>query len=435
MNRQRFQVFTGVTAKFLALWLAVSLASAAHAQLVVEIKGVGGQQIPIAIANFAGEPTPPQDVPQIIRDDLVRSGRFKSIDPGLAAISDSDTVDTSSWKSKGADAVVVGSIRRGPTGQLTVRFVLYDAVRNQNLSGIEITVPSPNLTRKAAHRIADYVYEKLTGDKGIFSTQIAYVSKSGSSYLLAVADADGQNQIGLVRSPQPLISPVWSPDGTKIAFVSFLNRKPEIYVINVASHAIVPVSNFKGSNSAPAWSPDGGSLAVVLTRDGNSQVYLMGADGSHPTRVTRSSGIDTEPFFSPDGQSLYFTSDRSGGPQIFRMPVGGGEASRVTFNGDYNTSPRISPDGKSMAYVSRRGGKFQIYLLDLASGQDLPLTDTSADESPSFAPNSKMLIYATVVGRGILGMVSADASVHERINEQSGDVREPSWVHFRNSPS
>jgi TolB protein len=429
---QPLKLFTPLTAaRFLAALAAVTLVSTAQAQLTVEVRGVGSKQIPIAIANFAGEPTPPQDIPQIVRDDLVRSGQFKAVDAGVAPIGDSDPVDANAWKSRGADAVVVGSVRRGPTGQLTVRFVLYDTARNQNLSGIEITVPSPSLTRKAAHRIADYVYEKLTGDKGIFSTQIAYVSHSAGSYLLAVADADGQNQNGLVRSPQPLISPVWSPDGTKIAFVSFLNRKPEIYVINVLTHAIVPVSNFKGSNSAPAWSPDGQSLAVVLTRDGNSQIYLMGADGSHPTRLTRSNGIDTEPFFSPDGQSIYFTSDRNGGPQIFRMPVGGGEAARVTFNGDYNTSPRISPDGKSLAYVSRRGGKFQIYLLDLASGQELPLTDTSADESPSFAPNSKMLIYATVVGRGILGMVSADASVHERISsEQAGDVREPSWGPF-----
>ncbi len=417
-------------ARWVAALAALAITGAAQAQLTVEVRGVGSKQIPIAIANFAGEATPPQDIPQIVRDDLARSGQFKTVDPGVAPIADSDPVDANAWKARGADAVVVGSVRRGPTGQLTVRFVLYDTARNQNLSGIEITVPSPNLTRKAAHRIADYVYEKLTGDKGIFSTQIAYVAHSGGSYLLAIADADGQNQIGLVRSPQPIISPAWSPDGTKIAFVSFLNRKPEIYVITVSSHAIVPVSNFKGSNSAPAWSPDGGSLAVVLTRDGNSQVYVMGADGSHPTRVTHSSGIDTEPFFSPDGQSIYFTSDRSGGPQIFRMPAGGGEATRVTFNGDYNTSPRVSPDGKSLAYVGRRGGKFQIFLLDLASGQELPLTDTSADESPSFAPNSKMLIYATVVGRGILGMVSADASVHERINEQAGDVREPSWGPF-----
>jgi TolB protein len=250
-------------------------------------------------------------------------------------------------------------------------------------------------------------------------------------YELQIADSDGFNPQNALVSREPIISPAWSPDGSKLAYVSFEQRKPVVYVHTVATGQRITVANFKGSNSAPAWSPDGRMLAVTLTRDGNSQIYLVNADGSNVRRFTRSSGIDTEAEFSSDGQ-VYFTSDRGGGPQVYRMPVGGGDAQRVTFKGDYNISPRPSPDGKSLAYVSRRGGRFQIYTLDLASGQELLLTDTAKDESPSYAPNGKMILYATEIGgRGVLAMVSSDGRVKQRITTaQGGDVREPTWGPF-----
>lgn len=413
--------------------LTLSLSGLAFGQLRIDVSGVGNNQIPIAIANFAGEATPPQDLPQIVRDDLNRSGLFRTVDAGIAPVAESDPIDANAWKARGANAVVAGSARRGPNGQLVVRFMLYDAARNQSLGGREFVIASPNLLRLTAHKIADYVYEQLTGQKGVFSTHIAYVTRtSQTSYSLNIADADGQNVATALRSDQPIISPTWSPDGTKLAYVGFRLKKPVVYVQGIMTGTIVPVSNFLGSNSAPAWSPDGRTLAVVLSRDGNSQIYMINSDGSGaPRRFSHSSGIDTEPFFTPDGQSIYFTSDRGGGAQIYRMPIGGGEATRVTFKGDYNISPRISPDGKSMAFISRRGGKFQLYIMDLASGQELLLTDTSEDESPSFAPNGQMLLYATKIGRGVLAEVSADGSVHERLsNEQAGDVREPAWGPF-----
>lgn len=403
-----------------------------QAQLRIQIEGVGATQIPIAVANFAGDDTSSQEIPQIVRDDLTNSGAFRVVDAGAAGLSETSSVDLPGWKSRGADALVAGSVARSADGRYTVRFKLYDSVKQTDLGGLELTAPSNNM-RLSAHRISDYVYEKLTGVKGVFSTRIAYViRKSQQRYELQVADADGYNFQTALASREPIISPSWSPDGTRLAYVSFELKKPVIYVHTIATGQRQPVSNFKGSNSAPAWSPDSRTLAVVLSKDGNSQIYGMSADGSGLHRLSQSSGIDTEPVFSPDGQSIYFTSDRGGGPQIYKMGASGGDATRVTFKGEYNISPRISPDGKTLGYISRRGGKFQVYILDLASAQELLLSDTVKDESPSFAPNGKLILYATDVGgRGVLAVVSTDGSVKERVTlQESGDVREPSWGPF-----
>ena len=408
--------------------LFIAATGLASAQLNFEISGPGANQIPIATANFVVSGSPNQDLAQIIRDDLNRSGLFKNVDPGSQPLGDTAPVNYGEWKQRGADAVVTGSVARLADGRIDLRFKLYDTARQQDLGGLALTAAQANL-RLSAHRAADFIYEKLTGDKGVFATRIAYVLKQGANrYELQVADSDGFNPQNALVSREPIISPAWSPDGTRLAYVSFEQRKPVIYVHSVASGQRVPVANFKGSNSAPSWSRDGRQLAVTLTRDGNSQIYLINADGSNARRLTQSSGIDTEGAFSADGQTVFFTSDRGGGPQIYRMPVGGGDAQRVTFKGDYNISPRVSPDGRTLAFISRRGGRFQLYTLDLSSGQEASLTDSSKDESPSFAPNNKLILYATDVGgRGALAMVSSDGRVKQRITTQGGDVREPTW--------
>ncbi|MGO4808023.1 Tol-Pal system beta propeller repeat protein TolB [Cupriavidus sp. 2MCAB6] len=416
-------------------WLAVALAlsaGSAQAQLNVEITGVGASQFPIATANFQGEAQAPQNVTAIIRGDLQRSGRFRNIDPAGATVAESANADLGNWKSRGADAFVAGSVTPTGNGQYDVRFRLYDTVKGQSLGGLAFTV-GPNQLRVAGHKIADYIYEKLLGERGVFATRLSYVSRVGGRFQLLISDSDGQNSQVALTSNEPIISPSWSPDGSKVAYVSFEAKKPVVYVHDLASGRRTLVSNQKGNNSAPSWSPDGHHLAVALSRDGNTQIYQVNADGSGLKRLTRSSAIDTEPQYAPDGRGIYFTSDRGGAPQIYRMPAGGeegGAAQRVTFKGSYNVSPRISPDGKQLAYITRSGG-FKLQLMDLGNGDVTSLTDTANDEAPSFAANGKYILYATRVGgRSVLAAVSTDGRTRQVLSLQSGEVREPSWGPF-----
>lgn len=409
--------------------ISLMLATLAHAQLRVEIAGVGANQIPIAIAGFADEATAPQQVTAIIKADLARSGLFRIIDTGNV-MSETSQVNYGEWKSQGADALVVGSVHRLADGRFDVRYRLLDTLKSSNLSGFG-QIAGPDRLRVAAHKIADDIYEKLIGVRGAFATRIAYITKTGNEYRLEVADSDGESTQVALRSNEPIISPTWSPDGTKVAYVSFENRKPVVYVQDLTNRQRTVVANHRGSNSAPSWSPDGSRLAVALSRNGYTQIYVVNADGTGLRQLTNTTGIETEPQFAPDGQHIYFTSDRSGGPQIYRMNVNGGETQRVTFSGSYNISPRIAPDGKTLAFISRREGRFQLFAMDLASGQELRLSDTAKDESPSFSPNGKYIMYATESGRrGTLAVVSVDGRVKHRLTTQAGDIREPTWGPF-----
>jgi len=414
----------------LALGLLVH--AQAQAQLRVEVTGVGSNQLPIAVPKFQVEGGQvPQEVDEIIRADLVRSGVFKLVDTGNTPIPESARVDLPDWKNKGADAVVVGSVTRLADGRFDVRFRLYDAVKQQQIDGLSY-VSSVAELRLNSHRIADRIYEKLTGVRGVFATRIAYVVQlSKTSFELQVADADGANPQTALRSREPIMSPSWAPDGVRLAYVSFETAKPVVYIHTLTTGERRPIANFRGSNSAPAWSPDGKLMAVALTRDGPTSIYLMNSDGGAAKRITNSGSIDTEPYFAADGKSIYFTSDRGGGPQIYRMDLAGGNVQRVTFTGDYNVTPRLSPDGRTLVYVSRRNNKFQVQSLDLGSGQEVALTDTTLDESPSFAPIGRLLLYATEVnGRGVLASASTDARVRTRLTGPTGDVREPTWGPF-----
>ena len=403
----------------------------ARAQFRVEVAGVGMTQVPIAVAAFRGDDAAPQKIGAIVLADLERSGQFRSIDTAGAALDEIARPDLGAWRQKTADALLVGSTTRLVDGNYDVRCRLWDVARGQDLGGQKYVVGAADL-RQVAHRIADFIYEKITGDKGAFSTRIAYVTKAGQRYSLWVADADGENAQSALNSPEPIISPAWSPNGAQLAYVSFESRKPVIYAHDVATGRRRLLANFRGSNSAPAWSPDGRTLAVTLSRDGGSQLYTMDANGGEPKRISQSVSIDTEPAYAPDGRSLYFVSDRGGSPQIYRMPPGGGNADRVTFNGTYNISPSLSPDGRWLAYISRIGGAFKLHVMDLASGTANAITDTTADESPSFSPNSRLLIYATQVqGREALMTSTLDGRIKARLAGQSGDIREPDWAPFQ----
>lgn len=416
--------------KRIIAWLVLAVSSAGSwAQFRVEISGIGLAQIPVAFAPFKGEESAPQKVAAIVQADLERSGQVRAVDAGGNRMDETSRPEFSVWRQKAADALLVGSVSRLADGRYDVRMRLWDTVKGQDYGAQSYAVPAADL-RLVAHRISDFVYEKLTGDKGVFSTRIAYVTKAGSSYNLWVADADGENAQSALNSPEPIISPAWSPGGAQLAYVSFESRKPTIYVHDVASGKRRLVANFKGSNSAPAWSPDGRTLAVTLSRDGGSQLYLLDAQtaGSEPRRIAQSSAIDTEPVFTADGRSIYFVSDRGGSPQIYRVATSGGNPERVTFSGSYNISPALSPDGRWLAYISRISGAFKLHVMELSSGTVTPITDTSADESPSFSPNSRIIIYATQQqGKEALMTTTLDGKIKARLAGQNGDIREPDW--------
>lgn len=409
--------------------VSLALPPAALAALTIEIIGTGANQFPVAVVPFRAEDGLAQKITPVVAADLARSGLFRMIDAGgiNPVPHEPEQVNHGQWRARGAEAVVIGSVSPLPDGRYDVRFRLMDAVKQTQLAGYVYFARNDNL-RLVAHKIADLIYEKLTGEAGVFATRITYVVKRGSRYELQVADADGYNAQTVLASNEPIISPAWSPEGTRLAYVSFEQKKPVVYVQSLTTGSRQAVANFWGSNSAPAWSPDGRRLAVTLTKDGGSQLYLINTDGSGVERLTHSSAIDTESNFSPDGRYLIFTSDRGGSPQIYRVPVTGGQPERLTFEGSYNVSPRHSPDGKSFTFIQRNGTRFNVAVQDFATRQVQVLTDGGIDESPSFAPNGKLILYATEVsGRGILSAVSSDGRVKQRLTADAGDVREPAW--------
>ena len=417
---------------FLTSALLLSLSFTAKAELTIEIVGGAANQIPIAVLPFDTNPASASDkssISNVINADLKRSGLFRTLETrGVAnqphQVSEIKYAD---WASLQAQALTIGTVEPLPNNRLKVTFRLLDVLKQTQLLGMEFSI-SASQQRMTAHKIADMIYEKLTGEKGVFTTRITYVNKENGRYSLEVADADGFNPQTVVSSKESLISPSWSPDGTRMAYVSFEKKKPVIYVQNLVSGQRYVLANYKGNNSAPSWSPDGTKLAIVLTYSANSQVYVINADGTGLKRLTNTTGIDTEPEWSPDGAFIYFTSNRGGGPQIYRIPSSGGEAKRITFDGGYNVSPHISPDGKLLTYIKQDASGFRVAIQDIETGQVQIRSETTQDESPSFAPNGRMILYATNVGgKGSLAAVSTDGRVKQRLTDNGGDIREPSW--------
>jgi len=400
----------------------------AHAELSIEITGAGEHQTPVSLVRFAGDPLLAQSMLEVISNDLSRTGLFKLIDPVGKQPHKVSEVRAAEWP--GVETLLLGTIQEVDGDKLAVRFSLFDVVRNAELTAQVVTAKRAHV-RTIAHRIADLVYERMTGSPGVFSTRIVYVNRDQDNYRLVLSDSDGYGEQSLLTSKEPIMSPTWSPDGRQIAYVSFERQRAMVYVQALDSAQRRLIADFPGSNSAPVWSPDGKQLALVLTRDGSSNLYLMGSRGQGLRRLTQGYAIDTEPVFAADGQSLLFTSDRGGSPQIYRLSLADESVQRLTFETGSAFSPRVSPDGKGFVFSLYKEGVFYIAVQDFETGQAQILTTGGWEKKPSFAPNGKMILFATeVLGRGILATVSSDGRVKQKMVAQRGDIREPMWGPF-----
>jgi len=415
--------------------------SAMSEALRIEItQGVSSAQ-PIVIVPFSSVQVVgglPVDIAQVVSDDLARSGRFKPL-PRMDMLnkpSSADQVNFRNWQSLGQDNLVIGSVTPSANGMLTVQFQLFDVYKGEQLTGFSIPANRSGL-RGVAHRISDLIYEKLTGQKGAFSTRMAYVTSmpginGKQEYKIQVADADGYGTKTIVTSSEPLMSPAWSPRGDKISYVSYEGRRSSIYTQTLRTGQREKLRSFKGINGAPSWSPDGSQLALTLSKDGSADIYIYNVITRSFRRLTRSYAIDTEPDWSPDGRQIIFTSDRGGKPQIYQISANGGQAGRVTFEGSYNARASYSPDGKNIVMVHRVNGQYRIATLDIKTGFSNILTNGELDESPSYAPNGSMILYSTNDGlKSILAAVSSDGKVRQKLRLQGGEVREPAWSPFK----
>lgn len=421
------------------LLLMICLGSSAQAALTIEItQGVKGA-MPIAIVPFSWEgprPEAPLDITSIITADLYRSGRFSPLSENdmLAKPRDASKVNFKNWRVLGVESLVIGKIRALQNNQYQVQFILFDVFRSTQITGQTFNVRGGAADlRKTAHQVSDVIYEALLGERGAFDTKIAYVTQSqdaagGIRYSLQVADADGHAPQAILNSGEPLMSPSWGPGGKKLAYVTFENGRPAIYTQNIRLGTREKIASYRGINGAPAWSPDGTRLALVLSKDGSPDIYVLNLLNKKLTRLTTSYGIDTEPVWTPRGDAIVFTSDRGGKPQLYQVTLSGRKIKRLTFEGDYNARATLSPDGRLMAMVHGNSNRYHIAVLDLKNGALQVLTDSMLDESPSFAPNGSMIIYATQSqDKGVLSAVSVDGRVRQRLVLQEGDAREPVW--------
>ncbi len=408
----------------------------AYAALDIRITQGVEQALPIAIVPFSlsqpGSPAP-VNLAGIIADDLTRSGRFNVMDEGDLPQRPNrfEAIQFGDWRKLGMENLLIGALNRTADGDYEVSFRLVDVYREKQIAGLRIRTRS-NQLRRTAHQIADIVFEELTDIKGVFATRIAYITVKKLSgqeiYALQISDSDGYNPQILLESTEPLLSPAWSPDGKRLAYVSFENKNSAIYVQDIISGMRSKVAANSGINSAPSWSPDGSRLAMTLSKDGNPEVYVLYLDNKLLQRITNNPAIDTEPAWSVDGERLVFTSDRGGSPQIYETEVSGRNVKRLTFEGGYNARPSYSPDGKYLVMVHGVEGAYRIAILDVRSHHVSVLTGSQLDESPSFSPNGNMIIYATADSHGTgLAAVSVDGSIQQQFSRQDEEVREPSW--------
>jgi TolB protein len=423
---------------FLLAVLVLGIAPNAQAVLTIEITEGVDSALPIAVVPFDTSRVSgkfPVDLAEIVASDLNRSGVLKSMDRGALPASPhySKEVQYSRWRNARQDYLVVGRVLESSAGLYTIEFQLLDVLKQKQLVGRSMPAKKRNL-RSRAHQISDFIYEQITGTRGAFNTRIAFVraqQDAARKYVLQVADTDGFNAQNVLESDEPIMSPSWSPDGKSLAYVSFESSRPEIFIQQLATARRTKVSGFRGLNSAPSWSPDGKFLALVLSKDGSPDIYTLNTTSKRLKRLTQHRSIDTEPVWTTDGRAIIFTSDRSGSPQLYEVSVAGGKPKRITFEGRYNSAASVSPDGRYVAMVHADRGQYKIAQLDRQTGNLTILTDASLDESPSFSPNGKMLLYASTLGNsGFLFAVSIDGRAKHKLSDQAGDIREPVWGPF-----
>lgn len=414
--------------KILVLGLLAGFSPLIQAELTIDITESAGDGIPVAVVPFASSGAP-VDVSSVVNADLTRSGYFRMLaEQAMPSRPNSASqVNFQEWQAINQNYVVVGQVGGGAGGQYNVQFQLMDVANSGQMLGYQMNSSAADL-RRTAHIISDMIFEKLTGKKGAFSGRIAYVTNNGQQSQLQVADTDGFNPQTITTSQQPLMSPSWSPDKSKIAYVSFERNTAAIYVQILATGERKRVAEFPGINGSPAWSPDGTKLALTLSKDGSPDIYTLNLNTGGLNKLTKSYSIDTEPVWSPDGGNIVFTSDRGGKPQLYMISSSGGGEKRITFAGDYNARASFSPDGKSIAMVHGNGGDYRIGVMDVGSRSINVITTGPADESPSFAPNGAMVIYAAKKGgTAYLSAVSLDGKMQQRLGFNSGGVREPAW--------
>lgn len=428
---------------YMIVLLSLAFINQSQAVLTIDItEGIEGA-VSIAVVPFewSGKGAPPEVMNSIVAADLQRSGYFAPF-PEKDMISqphDAREVNFATWRAVTVDYLVVGRIQALPDKTYQVQFQLMDVLRGTQLAGYSIRSRETDL-RRTAHQMSDLIYKAVTGKPGAFDTRIAYVtvtkkSSKNNIYRLAVADSDGHNEQIIYESSKPLMSPSWSPDGQRVVYVSFSRGRPEVYIQNIFTRKTERIASFKGINSAPVFSPDGKQLALTLSKDGNPEIYLMDLKTKKLRRITRNYAIDTEPAWMPDGKAIVFTSDRGGSPQLYKIAVTKGANSRpqrLTYEGKYNARAAVSPDGQYLAMVHRDQDRYRIAVMELKTRQFNVITDSRLDESPSFAPNSSMIIYATEDNyRGVLAAVSVDGRAQQKLRLRTGDVREPSWSPYK----
>ena len=403
-----------------------------EAVVYLDIDSPSIKKIPIVIPNFKnqdpGEAGLGEAASALLGHDLDFTGYFRILDPRgyLGTPDDQGSVDYKAWSLTGADLLVKGIYKMEGT-RLLLTLRLFDLQKGRQLLGKEYDT-TPRDYKKAIHRFADEILFLLTGEHGLFQTKIAFISTTTGKKEIGSSDFDGTNFHRLTQFNSITLTPRWSPRGNEIAFTSYKDGLPAVYLLQLPGLQTTKISARPGVNITPAWFPDGESLAVALNNKGSSEILQLNRSGTVLQKLTQSWGIDISPSWSPDGRQLAFVSNRSGNPQIYVLNVASREVRRLTFQGNYNVGPVWSPKGNLIAYAGRVGGQFQIFTITPSGGEPLRLTNGGNNESPEFSPDGRMLLFSSNRhGKSAIYVMNSNGSNQRRLTFMAGEQFSPSW--------